>query len=141
MKKFALWMVVAMFLFVSTSFICLTSWRLRPMDTNRAIKKNTDMANYIIHGINAYFAYHGVAPDSIDSLRTDGVALRSWIQVTQDIWGRQFEYVTFGPVTNPTVSLISYGADGKQGGYGINADIVNIWLPATNSLIPRNTSK
>lgn len=42
----------------------------------------------------------------------------------KDPWGNAFDYRRPGTI-NPEFDLISYGADGKQGGEGNNADLYN----------------
>jgi general secretion pathway protein G len=42
-----------------------------------------------------------------------------------DPWGNPYIYVREGQVNPGSFDLISYGADGQQGGEGENADIVN----------------
>jgi general secretion pathway protein G len=42
-----------------------------------------------------------------------------------DPWGKEYIYVAEGEVNQGSFDLISYGADGVQGGEGDNEDIVN----------------
>ncbi len=42
-----------------------------------------------------------------------------------DPWGNPYIYMREGQVNPGSFDLISYGADGQQGGEGENADIVN----------------
>lgn len=44
--------------------------------------------------------------------------------VPTDPWGNEYEYVS--PGSEGPYDLISYGADGREGGEGINADI-SVW--------------
>ena len=43
----------------------------------------------------------------------------------EDPWGRQYIYVADGVINPCQFDLISYGADGAEGGEGENADIYN----------------
>lgn len=43
--------------------------------------------------------------------------------VPKDPWGNEYQYLN--PGVNRTVDVFSYGADGQQGGEGIDADIGN----------------
>ena len=42
-----------------------------------------------------------------------------------DPWGNPYVYVREGQVNSGSFDLISYGADGQEGGEGENADVVN----------------
>lgn len=44
-------------------------------------------------------------------------------KVPKDAWGRDFEYTC--PGEHGEFDIISYGADGQEGGSGANADIMN----------------
>ena len=45
--------------------------------------------------------------------------------VPKDPWGREYVYVAPGRVNPEGYDLLSYGADGKAGGEGENADILS----------------
>lgn len=45
--------------------------------------------------------------------------------VPDDPWGRPYVYVAPGQVNPSTYDLLSYGADGKPGGEGENADVTS----------------
>ena len=44
-------------------------------------------------------------------------------KVPKDAWGREFVYTA--PGEHGDVDILSYGADGQEGGSGANADIAN----------------
>ena len=44
-------------------------------------------------------------------------------KVPKDAWGREFVYTA--PGAHGVVDILSYGADGQEGGSGANADIAN----------------
>ncbi len=45
--------------------------------------------------------------------------------VPKDPWGHDYQYVSPGKVNPASYDLVSFGADGKPGGDGDNADIVS----------------
>ena len=45
--------------------------------------------------------------------------------VPRDPWGHEFIYISPGKVNPQSYDLLSYGADGKPGGEGDNADILS----------------
>jgi len=42
-----------------------------------------------------------------------------------DPWGNEFQYISEGQINVGSFDLVSFGADGQEGGEGENADIVN----------------
>ena len=49
-------------------------------------------------------------------------------RVPQDPWGRPYQYLN--PGLHGEIDIWSYGADGQEGGEGVNADVGN-WAEAT----------
>ena len=81
---------------------------------------------------NQYFDDCGRYPALLEELisspsglegKWDGPYLRA--SDLLDPWGRKYLYVPEGKVNPGSFDLISYGADGKQGGEGRNEDIYN----------------
>jgi hypothetical protein len=71
--------------------------------------------------INQYAEVHRSLPPSLDVLpKRDGYANR-----TTDGWNRPLRYRV---TSNGVITLQSFGADGKPGGSGENADIVQSYL-------------
>ena len=84
------------------------------------------MAN-IGEALNLYRLQHGQYPSSDDGLKAlvtpdkDG---KSYMDaVPKDAWGNAFVYLA--PGVHGDFDIMSYGADGKPGGTGYNADIGN----------------
>ncbi len=71
-------------------------------------------------------------PTQLDELRTAPATLKDkWKgpygkeSDLVDPWGNKFVYVYPGQKNTNSFDLISYGMDGKIGGEGVNADVVN----------------
>jgi len=87
----------------------------------------------IIEDATLRFSHHcGRYPGSLEELlkppsglegKWDGPYLKP--SNLLDPWGRKYLYVPEGKVNPGSFDLISYGADGKQGGEGKNEDIYN----------------
>jgi len=63
-----------------------------------------------------------VAPADLEEKWNGAYLKRSQLQ---DPWGRTYIYVSEGQFNPGSFDLISFGADGQEGGEGDNADIVN----------------
>ena len=69
-----------------------------------------------------YDPHHSIVRASQEGLQ----AVVSYLQkkaIPNDPWGRPFQYVQ--PGRNAAYDIISYGADGREGGEGKDADIGN----------------
>lgn len=82
--------------------------------------------------IDAFFLNTGQYPNTLDDLLTcpsglEDVWREPYLKESQlyDPWGNAYIYVPEGSVNPGSYDLISYGADGTQGGEGDNADIYN----------------
>jgi len=62
-------------------------------------------------------------PDDMEEGKWDSEYIKASKLI--DPWGNPYQYLAEGVVNEGTYDVISYGADGKQGGEGKNADIVN----------------
>jgi hypothetical protein len=72
----------------------------------------------VCEGIEAYYKEYGVMPTSATLLmRDDKIGLR-WITGTNDVWGRPLVF----QLSSKGAHIISLGADGKEGGNGVDAD-------------------
>ena len=69
--------------------------------------------------INAYKAKHGMYPLSLDRMASSESDMWYISLIIEDAWGHRMIYSSNGE----TWELLSYGADGKPGGVGLNADI------------------
>lgn len=67
-------------------------------------------------GINTYAAQNKTVPPSLDVLPTG----QDKVNTTLDGWGRKIEYRV---TEEGIITLTSFGADGKPGGNGEDADI------------------
>ena len=92
---------------------------------NRAKRQRvrSDLATYS-GAVDAYQLAHNVYPDNQQGLK---VLVPEFIKVLQnDPWGRPYQYLCPGK-TQP-YEIICYGADGREGGTGADADLSN-WDP------------
>ena len=69
----------------------------------------------VLNAANAYKGTHGEAPPDVDVLIAEGLLAESQ---AQDLWDNDYEIVAEGP----SLSVVSYGADGAPGGEGANQD-------------------
>lgn len=82
--------------------------------------------------IDAFYLNCGVFPSSLDELLYcpagyEDVWTGPYLRAKQllDPWDNPYIYVPEGTINPGSYDLISYGADGAQGGQGENADIYN----------------
>jgi general secretion pathway protein G len=82
--------------------------------------------------IQAYLLNTGQYPNTLDDLLTcpsglENVWAGPYLKASQllDPWGNPYQYNPEGSINPGSYDLISYGADGAQGGDGDNADIYN----------------
>ncbi len=82
--------------------------------------------------INAFYLNTGVYPSNLDELINCPSGYEStwagpYLKTKQlkDPWGNAFDYNPNGTINPGSFDLISYGADGSQGGEGEYADIYN----------------
>jgi general secretion pathway protein G len=73
----------------------------------------------------------GQFPDTLTDLVVDPGTLAGWTSAylkpkqINDPWGNEFIYVAEGQANPGSFDLISFGADGEEGGEGENVDVVN----------------
>ncbi|MDX8401046.1 MAG: type II secretion system major pseudopilin GspG [Mariprofundaceae bacterium] len=81
----------------------------------------------IAQALKLYRLQHGHYPSSSEGLmalvRPGKSGKRYLDQLPKDAWGRDFVYLS--PGVHGDFDLLSYGADGKPGGTGFDADIGN----------------
>jgi general secretion pathway protein G len=71
--------------------------------------------------VDSYYATTGHYPDNQDGLKS---LVPEFIKVLQpDPWGHPYQYIQ--PGKSGPYDIISYGADGREGGTGADADITN----------------
>ena len=83
--------------------------------------------------INNFYLDYERFPDESEGLRilVENISdLEGWEPYCKesqikDPWGREFIYVPEGIVNTGSFDLISYGADGQEGGEGDNEDVYN----------------
>lgn len=101
-------------------------------DEARVVAAKQDIAS-IMQALNLYRLDNGRYPSTEQGLKalveqpsTEPVP-RNWKQggylskVPTDPWGTSYQYLS--PGVNSEVDVMSFGADGKAGGEGVNADI------------------
>ncbi len=81
----------------------------------------------IAQALKLYHLQHGRYPTSSEGLKalvTPGKSGKRYLdELPKDAWGRDFVYLS--PGVHGDFDLLSYGADGKPGGTGFDADIGN----------------
>lgn len=101
-------------------------------DEARAVKAKQDVLS-IQNALDLYRLDNGVYPTTDQGLLalvkrpSNAPEPRNWSQylktVPKDPWGR--EYLYLNPGEHAEIDVFTYGADGKPGGEGINAEIGN----------------
>src|SRR5581483_7478851 len=93
------------------------------LERAKRVRARADVASYS-GGVDQYYIAHGYYPDNREGLKA---LVPEFIKVLQnDPWGRPYQYIQ--PGKNNAYDIICYGADGKEGGAGADADITN-WDP------------
>jgi general secretion pathway protein G len=103
-------------------FAGLAAYRLWPhVDTARITRARTDIST-LMGALEMYRLKQGTFPTTEQGL----AAVRPFLKadVPLDPWGRAYEYKYPGS-QGEDPEIVSYGADGRAGGEGINADIVS----------------
>ncbi len=87
-----------------------------------------EIAN-IMQGLETYYAIHGRYPslrEGLAALKEPAEGFEAGLITTElvDPWGNPYEYSVPGPEGLPYL-VVCYGADGREGGTGENADITS----------------
>ena len=83
-------------------------------------KARADIAA-IVTAVKAYYADHGRYPDSSEGI---SVLVPEYIeQMSLDPWGNDYQYEF--PGADGAFDVICFGADGREGGEGNEADLTN----------------
>jgi len=90
------------------------------VDKAKINRARADIAT-IVTAIDAFNAEHSRFPTNDEGLSV--LSLKHASTMT-DPWGRKYQYSQPGPESEP-YEVITYGADGRQGGEGVNADIAS----------------
>jgi len=89
-------------------------------DRGRVTKARADLAT-IAGAIKSYYGDHGRYPDPSEGLE---VLVPDYIdQVLADPWGGAYQYEY--PGADGEFDVICFGADGREGGEGTDADLTN----------------
>jgi general secretion pathway protein G len=90
------------------------------LDRAKRQRARSDIATYS-GAVDSYYLAKGSYPDNQTGLKA---LVPEFIKVLQnDPWGRPYQYVA--PGKGGPFDIISYGADGREGGSGADADITN----------------
>jgi general secretion pathway protein G len=90
------------------------------LDRAKRQRARSDIATYS-GAVDSYYLAKGGYPDNQTGLKA---LVPEFIKVLQnDPWGRPYQYVA--PGKGGPYDIISYGADGRDGGAGADADITN----------------
>ena len=83
-------------------------------------RARSDVATYS-GAVDAYYLANGRYPDNQEGLRA---LVPGFVKSLQnDPWGRPYQYVQ--PGRSAPYDIVTYGADGREGGTGADADITN----------------
>ena len=97
----------------------------RYIDRARTAKAKADLS--VISGhIKSYYGDHGRYPDPSEGLAA--LVPDYMDQMVQDPWGGDYQYEY--PGTEGEFDVICFGADGREGGEGKDADLTN-WSPGS----------
>jgi general secretion pathway protein G len=89
-------------------------------DRARRTKAKADLATIAGH-VNSYYGDHGKYPDPAEGL--SALVPDYMPQLIQDPWGGDYQYEM--PGNGGDFDVICFGADGREGGEGKNADMTN----------------
>ncbi len=95
-------------------------------DRARKTKAKADLSVIAGH-IKSYYGDHGRYPDPSEGLAA--LVPDYMDQVVQDPWGGDYQYEY--PGTEGEFDVICFGADGREGGEGKDADLTNWSAPGT----------
>ena len=83
-------------------------------------RARSDIATYST-ALDSYYLQKGHFPDTQEGLK---VLVPDFVKaITNDPWGNPYQYLK--PGKNTPYEIISYGADGREGGSGADADITS----------------
>ncbi len=103
-------------------FAGLAAYKLWPhVDTARITRARTDI-NTLMGALEMHRMRYGSFPTTEQGLQTLRPFLNS--DVPLDPWGKPYDYKYPG-TQGEDPEIVCYGADGRAGGEGINADIVS----------------
>ena len=90
------------------------------LDRAKRQRARSDIATYTT-ALDSYYLQKGRFPDTQEGLK---VLVPDFVKaITTDPWGHPYQYLKPGKST--PYEIISYGADGRDGGSGADADITN----------------
>lgn len=100
-------------------------------DRGRVAKAKSDLAT-ISGAVKSYYGDHGRYPDPSEGL---SLLVPDYLdQLSKDPWGSDYQYEL--PGTNGPFDVICFGADGREGGDGKDADLTNWGLSDNNEVQP-----
>jgi general secretion pathway protein G len=90
------------------------------LDRAKRQRARADIAN-LVTAVDAFYLEKGRFPDNQEGLRS---LVPGFIKsLPNDPWGRGYQYLQ--PGRSGQYDIISYGADGREGGSGADADIAS----------------
>jgi general secretion pathway protein G len=92
----------------------------RYLDKAKQQKARSDISVFM-GALDSFYAERGRFPDNQEGLKV--LAPEFIKSVPIDPWGHPYQYVS--PGRSGAYDLISYGADGREGGSGADTDITN----------------
>src|SRR5689334_8916337 len=113
-------LLAAMVTYATTSYL----------DRAKRSRAKADIATYS-GAVDSFYLDNGRFPDNSEGLR---VLVPNFVKTLQnDPWGRPYQYLQ--PGKHGKYDIISYGADGREGGTGADADITNADIDA--AVVPK----
>jgi general secretion pathway protein G len=92
----------------------------RYLDRAKQQKARTDISVFV-GALDGYYGVNGRYPDNQEGLKV--LAPEHVKSIPNDPWGRPYQYVQ--PGRSGPYDIICYGADGREGGSGADADVTN----------------
>lgn len=90
------------------------------LDRAKRARARADIATYA-GAVDSFYVAKGRYPDNQEGLK---ILVPEFIKILQnDPWGRPYQYVQ--PGKGGAYDIICYGADGREGGTGADADLTN----------------
>jgi general secretion pathway protein G len=103
------------------------------LDRAKSQRTKADIVTYS-GAVDGFYLENGRFPDNSEGLR---VLVPNFVKTLQnDPWGRPYQYLQ--PGKKGKYDIISYGADGREGGSGADADITNFDVEPQQQTSPKS---
>ena len=117
-------MVVVVILGLLATLVTINAPSIIHRQRVKAAKQNIAR---LVSAVDMYYTEYGKFPKTLDALtaKSSKQDIQFIKKVPKDPWGNEFVYKTSGCPQNEDYCIISYGADGVEGGDGRGKDIVS----------------